>query len=183
MARFAELDENNIVLQVIIVGNEITTIDDVEVEQRGIDFLNDLFPDSGTWVQTSMWTWDGKHHGEDGNEDGGTPLRGRHAGIGFTYDPSNDIFHAPKPYPSWTLNTTTAEWEAPSAYVLGYEWDEDTLAWVKPDTPFASWVTWNEELGRWEPPVAHPGEEGGAGVRSTPFLLWDEDTTAWVEVT
>ena len=63
MARFAELDENNIVLQVIIVGNEITTIDDVEVEQRGIDFLNDLFPDSGTWVQTSMWTWDGKHHG------------------------------------------------------------------------------------------------------------------------
>ena len=173
---------SSIVSRVLVVGNEVTTIDGVEVEQRGIDFLNDIFPESGTWVQTSMWTRGGVHNGVDGEPDGGTALRGTFAGIGYTYDSANDIFHRSQPYPSWTLNTTTAEWEAPSAYVLGYEWDEDTLAWVKPAPPFASWVTWNEELGRWEPPVAHPGEEGGAGVRSTPFLLWDEDAIAWVEV-
>ena len=177
MARFAELDENNIVLQVIIVGNEITTIDDVEVEQRGIDFLNDIFPESGTWVQTSMWTIGGVHNGVDGEPDGGTALRGTFAGIGYTYDSANDIFHRlEQPYPSWTLNTTTAEWEAPSARVTGYVWDEDTLAWVKPDPPFASWVTWDDESGGWEAPVTNPN------TGDPPFYWWDEDTISWIEV-
>ena len=71
MANFAELDESRIVSRVLVVGNEVTTIDGVEVEQRGIDFLNDIFPESGTWVQTSMWTRGGVHNGVDGEPDGG----------------------------------------------------------------------------------------------------------------
>ena len=43
MAHFAELDENNKVIQVLVVSNDITTVDGVENEQLGIDFLNDLF--------------------------------------------------------------------------------------------------------------------------------------------
>ena len=70
MAHFAEIDEDNIVVTVVVVHNDVTTIDGVEVEQRGIDFLNDLLPDSGTWVQTSY-----NHN-----------FRTRYAGIGYLWD-------------------------------------------------------------------------------------------------
>ena len=83
MAHFAELDQTNTVVQVLVVHNDITTIDGVEDEQRGIDFLNDLFPDSGTWVQTSY-----NHN-----------IRTRYAGIDFTYDTTSDLFVVPQPFP------------------------------------------------------------------------------------
>ena len=79
----------------------------------------------GAWIQTSYNTMGNQHPN-------GTPLRGNYAGVGFTYDAQNDVFYAPQPYPSWTLNTTTWLWEAPVAYPTDgklYRWDEATTSW------------------------------------------------------
>lgn len=98
------------------------------------DFF-DTFVDSspGTWLQTSYNTRGGVHYGADGGPDGGVPLRGNYAGIGYVYDHVNDVFHAPQPYPPWTLNQTTWLWEPPVAYPTDgnrYQWDEATTSWV-----------------------------------------------------
>jgi hypothetical protein len=61
----------------------------------------------GEWIQTSYNTYGNQH------KLGGTPLRGNYAGIGFTYDRSNDVFIAPKPADNATLNTETWLWEVP----------------------------------------------------------------------
>ena len=69
------------------------------------DFFNTFVDTSpGEWIQTSYNTYGGQHPE-------GRPLRGNYAGIGFTYDRENDVFYAPQPVPSWTLNTTTWLWE------------------------------------------------------------------------
>ena len=81
---------------------------------------------TGTWIQTSYNTKGGVH------SQGGTPLRKNFAGKGFTYDSSADAFYAPKPYESWTLNTTTSLWEPPVAYPTDgeiYSWNEETTSW------------------------------------------------------
>jgi len=87
----------------------------------------DTFVDSspGTWLQTSYNTH-GNQHPEN------KPLRGNYAGIGYTYDATNDVFYAPQPYPSWILNNTTWLWEAPVAMPTDgktYIWDETTKNW------------------------------------------------------
>jgi len=82
----------------------------------------------GQWIQTSYNTI-GNQHPE------GRPLRGNYAGIGYTYDATNDVFYAPQPYPSWTLNETTWLWEAPVAIPTEggpYAWDEETKSWIEP---------------------------------------------------
>ena len=95
----------------------------------------DTFVDSspGTWIQTSYNTRGGVHYLPNSNEPSGQPaLRGNYAGIGFTYDQANDVFYAPQPFPSWTLNKTTWTWEAPVAYPTDgklYTWDEATTSW------------------------------------------------------
>lgn len=95
----------------------------------------DTFVDSspGTWIQTSYNTRGGVHYLPNSNEPSGQPaLRGNYAGIGFVYDQANDVFYAPQPFPSWTLNKTTWTWEAPVAYPTDgklYTWDEATTSW------------------------------------------------------
>ena len=87
----------------------------------------DTFVDSspGTWLQTSYNT-----HGNQHPE--GRPLRGNYAGIGYTYDATNDVFIAPKLFNSWILNESTWLWEAPTPMPDDgkvYEWDEETTSW------------------------------------------------------
>jgi hypothetical protein len=87
----------------------------------------DTFVDSspGTWIQTSYNT-----HGNQHPE--GRPLRGNYAGIGYTYDATNDVFYAPQPYPSWTLNNLTWLWESPVSMPTDdkkYIWDETITNW------------------------------------------------------
>lgn len=103
------------------------------------DFINTL-PDKESWVQTSYNTKGNVHYGQDGLPDGGTPLRGNYAGIGFIYDKVNDVFYEPRPenqtgvFNSWTLNETTWSWEPPVPYPDDgkvYKWDEVTLNWVE----------------------------------------------------
>lgn len=92
------------------------------------DFFNTFVDSSpGEWIQTSYNTFGNQHPN-------GTPLRGNFASIGFTYDKENDVFYAPKPYPSYILNTSTWLWEAPIAMPTDgkkYRWDEATTNWVE----------------------------------------------------
>jgi len=81
----------------------------------------------GEWIQTSYNT-----HGNQHPE--GRPLRGNYAGIGYTYDRTNDVFYAPQPYASWVLDNTTWTWKAPVAMPTDdkrYSWDEATINWVE----------------------------------------------------
>jgi hypothetical protein len=91
------------------------------------DFFNTFVDTSpGEWIQTSYNTHGNQH------TNGGTPLRGNYAGIGYTYDRTNDVFYAPRPFASWILNETTWLWEAPVAMPdddKKYEWDEATTSW------------------------------------------------------
>jgi hypothetical protein len=92
------------------------------------DFFNHFVDTSpGTWLQTSYNTIGGQH------TQGGTPLRGNYAGIGYTYDQANDVFYAPQPFPSWTISAPTWTWTAPVPYPTdgsAYTWDEATQSWV-----------------------------------------------------
>jgi len=81
----------------------------------------------GEWIQTSYNT-----HGNQHPE--GRPLRGNYAGIGYTYDRTNDVFYAAQPYASWLLDQTTWTWKAPVAMPTDgkqYKWDEATTNWVE----------------------------------------------------
>jgi len=118
MAHFAQLDDNNVVLQVIVVhNNECLDENKNESESVGIAFCQSLFPGTN-WKQTSY----------NGN------MRFNYAGIGYQYDPIRNAFIAPKPYPSWVLNETTCQWGAPTPMPNDgkrYRWDEPTTSWVE----------------------------------------------------
>jgi hypothetical protein len=121
MAHFAKLDENNVVLAVHVVNNDVITIDGVESEQAGINFLTGLHGHL-LWKQTSY------------NKN----IRANYAGIGYTYDPDFDVFIAPRPYTSWKLNYTTFTWEAPVSMpeeVEGsiWKWSEINKEWIAVD--------------------------------------------------
>ena len=121
MASFAKIGLNNKVIDVQSVHNDVAT-----TEQAGADFLNNLYKTNDVWKQTSYNTSGGVH------ALGGTPFRKNHAGIGFTYDEDRDAFITPQPYPSWTLNETTCQWEAPVAYPddgKRYNWNEEITNW------------------------------------------------------
>ena len=123
MAHFAKVCDGKVV-QVIVAEPE---------------FFNTFVDSSpGEWIQTSYNTRGGIHYDQDGNPDGGVALRGNYAGIGFTYDRTNDVFCAPSPFPSWTLNTTTWTWEAPVPMPTDgkiYSWNEETQNWVEVNVP------------------------------------------------
>ena len=121
MAHFAQLDENNVVTQVIVVSNDDTSDSNgVETESIGVAFCQKLLGASTKWKQTSY----------NGN------FRVRYAGIGYSYNESLNAFVPPQPYASWTLDNATANWVSPlgaaptltaeqQAAGSFYTWDED----------------------------------------------------------
>jgi hypothetical protein len=121
MAHFAEIGEDNIVLRVIVVSNDdCKDADGNESEAVGAEFCRNLL--GGVWKQTSY----------NGN------IRARYAGSGYTYNSTLDAYIAPKPYPSWSLNEETTEWEAPVARPEGegmYTWDEEAQTWDEVEVP------------------------------------------------
>lgn len=115
MAHFAKLDKDNNVIAVKVVDNDVITIDEVESEQAGIDFLTELHGHS-LWKQTSY----------NGN------FRGAYAGVGYIYDPDEDIFIAPQPFPSWTRSGSF--WNPPTPMPTDgkrYKWVENTTSWIE----------------------------------------------------
>lgn len=118
MAHYAQIDENNIVLQVIVVSEDVI--------QSG------AFGDPSKWIQTSYNTKGGYHYDSNGNIDNGVALRKNFAGIGYSYDITRDAFIPPKVYESWILNEDTCLWDPPVPYPKDgkmYDWDETTLSW------------------------------------------------------
>jgi hypothetical protein len=116
MAHFAELDNQNTVLRVLVIANADTSDENGnEQEEIGIAFCQRLF--GGNWKQTSY----------NGN------MRKNYAGIGYTYRQDIDAFVPPQPFASWLLNAQ-AQWEAPVAMPTDgkmYSWNEDTVNWVE----------------------------------------------------
>lgn len=96
MAHFAQLDENNIILQVIVVSNDdILDETGTESEERGIEFCKMLLGDDTRWVQTSY----------------NSKFRKRYAGIGMFYDSQRDAFYYPNPYPGeWVFDEMEMEY-------------------------------------------------------------------------
>lgn len=124
MAHFAELDENNVVKQVIVVSNQdILDINGNENEEVGINFCKRLLGQNTTWKQTSY----------------NNNFRCRYAGIGMTYNEEHDVFLLPQPYSSWILNTEDYEWYSPIPEPelteeqknnwYYYEWNEESQTW------------------------------------------------------
>ena len=126
MAHFAELDENDTVLRVIVVSDE-NAID-------GEVFCNNLL--GGSWKQTSYNTRGGVHYDpETQKPDDGVAFRKNYAGKGYVFDDGRDAFMTAQPYPSWTLDEDTCYWEPPVPKPLPesggyYKWDEPTVNWV-----------------------------------------------------
>ena len=109
MSHWAEIDNNSKVIRVLVGDNNDPAGDE------GYSWLIDNL--GGTWVKTSY----------NGN------IRFNYAGIGYTYDPIDDAFIAPKPYSSWILNSKK-QWEPPVAYPTDgkfYGWNEETGEWYE----------------------------------------------------
>jgi len=107
MSHWAEIDQDNIVVRVLVGDNN--------EPDEGEAFMNSL---GGTWVKTSY----------NGN------IRKNYAGIGYTYDDERDAFIPPRPYTSWLLDEHTCQWNPPIPYPDDgnrYQWDESTLTWTQ----------------------------------------------------
>ena len=143
MAHFAQLDENNVVTQVIVVSNDDTSDSNgTETESIGVAFCQKLLGADTNWKQTSY----------------NVNMRGNYAGIGYTYMSngatlgvgSTDIFISQQPHASWSISTSTAQWEAPiteptltdEQIAAGsyYTWDESAYQADTSDPKTAGWT-------------------------------------------
>ena len=116
MAHFAQINDNSIVGQVIVVSNDDAPDPFPESETLGQKFIAGLGLE-GNWKQTS-------YNGS---------FRKHYAGIGYTWDEQRDAFVPPQPFPSWVLDEETCNWVAPVPYPddgKQYWWDEGTTSWV-----------------------------------------------------
>ena len=114
MSHWAEIDENNIVLRVLVGDNK--------EPDEGEAFMNKL---GGRWVKTSY------NAAENG-------FRKNYAGIGYSYDPTRDAFIPKKPFDSWLLDEETCLWQPPNPRPEDgkrYRWDEETLSWIEIEIP------------------------------------------------
>lgn len=108
MSHWAEVNENNIVVRVLVCDNNDPNGDE------GYQWLVDTL--GGRWVKTSY----------------NNNIRVRYAGVGYSYDERLDAFIAPKPYNSWILDDATADWVSPVPYPQDgkrYIWNEQELRW------------------------------------------------------
>ena len=130
MASFTKLGVNGRVLQVVSLSNDIITDDNkIEQEQKGIDFLTDLYQ-WPCWVQCSYNTSEGEH------KLGGTPFRKNFPGLGWKYDDERDAFISPKPYSTWVIDEDRCVWIPPVAKPDGdenYIWSEESQSWEQID--------------------------------------------------
>ena len=125
MAHFAELNNSNEVLRVVVISNDDVDANGGDESSQAETFVASIVPHSegGTaWKQTSY----------------NNNFRKQYAGIGHTYDASKDKFILPQPFPSWSLDSND-DWEAPVTYPTVTEidsnlviisWDEDNQKWI-----------------------------------------------------
>lgn len=109
MAHYAFLDENNIVVEVIVGIDETEKIEGKDPQTWYENFRG---------LKCLRTSYNGK-------------IRKQYAGIGFTYNSLADVFIAPQPYPSWSLDSNF-DWQPPKPMPnQGYwSWDETTQEWI-----------------------------------------------------
>lgn len=124
MAHYANIGDDNIVKQVVVVSDD---------ETDPQTFLSATLGHGGTWVKTSYNTRGGVHYGPDNLPDDKPALRKNYAGIGYSYDKGRDAFIPPQPFPSWTLDEMTCWWVPPIPRPdgLGYFWNEESKQWER----------------------------------------------------
>ncbi len=154
MAHFAKLDDNNIVQEVVVIGNSVNTA-------AGPLGENDMHPDGetycrlllgGSWKQTSY----------------NNNFRGRYAGIGFKYDEAKDEFIAPQPFASWTLDSNN-DWQAPVAMPSREYTDSEG------NTAYYEIPTWDEENQRWLSYISEADHEETQ-------VTWNTSTSSWESI-
>jgi hypothetical protein len=121
MAHFAEIDTKNSVLRVLVVPDE--------QEHRGSQYLSTDLRLGGNWVQCSY----------------NNNIRKQFPSEGYFYDDVNDVFIAPRPFPSWTLDNNF-DWQPPTpqpseniyeaGHVLMWNWNEEEQKWDKHEEYF-----------------------------------------------
>jgi hypothetical protein len=149
MAHWAEIDENNVVLRVLVTSNDDPNGDEgKKTLEEGL---------GGTWVQTSY----------------NRNFRKNFAGIGHTYDPDRDAFIPPKPFDSWVLNEDTCQWESPVPMpepTKPHQWDEEAQSWNAVEHPLPDgWYL--DEDGK--PQAPHLPEDNGN------LWRWIPETHSW----
>ena len=151
MAHFAELNNSNEVIRVVVISNDDVEANGGELSSGAETFVTGLVPhseDGVVWKQTSY----------------NNNFRKQYAGIGDTFDVSKNKFIKPKSFPSWSLDSND-DWEAPVTYptiteidsnIVYTSWDEDNQKWLgetlSDDDPIittnyewdASGLAWNE---------------------------------------
>ena len=120
MAHYAFMDSDNIVVKVITGVDETETQDDNGTVVGGSGEAWEVFYASQPWHEGLTC----KRTSYNNN------IRKQYAGIGFTYNVEADVFVAPQPYPSWTLDSSH-DWQPPTPKPEGdYSWNEEELEWV-----------------------------------------------------
>jgi hypothetical protein len=124
MAHFAELDENNVVTRVVVVGNDVETA-------AGPLGSNDMHVDGETWCVNFFKTPNWKQTSYNNN------FRKHYAGKGYTFDAAKDKFISPQPYDSWALDGND-DWQAPVTFPTDttdktISWDEAGQKWTATD--------------------------------------------------
>jgi hypothetical protein len=121
MAHWAELDENNVVIRVLVGDNDDPNGDE------GYQWLIDNL--GGRWVKTSYNTFRGKHLS------GGTPFRGNYAGNGYVYDENLDAFLPPKEFDSWIVDEENFDMVPPIPRPDSgiWLWNQEIGAWEEFD--------------------------------------------------
>ena len=128
MAHFAELDSNNVVTRVVVVGNHVTTA-------AGPLGENDMHVDGETWCVNFFKGGNWKQTSYNHN------FRKQYCGAGFTFDTAKDKFISPQPFASWALDEND-DWKAPVTYPTDtgtvedpkfISWDEEGQKWTATD--------------------------------------------------
>ena len=149
MAHFAELNNNNEVLRVVVVSNDIAAnggiLGDNDMHVDGETWCINFFK-GGIWKQTSY----------------NNTFRKKYCGIGYTYDSGKNKFIAPQPFTSWALDAND-DWQAPVTYptVKTYgsndpldryiiSWNEEGLKWIAKDLEIpANNFNWDASALAW----------------------------------
>jgi len=126
MSHYAQLDENNIVIQVVVLNEEkekdnrffLFRLLKKSPEYFGVNYLQKSFPNT-KWKKTCKQTFLNEH------SEGGIPFRGNYAAVGGIYDEKNDVFYLPQPEPSFILDTNTWSWKEPYPAPTG-RWEDET---------------------------------------------------------
>jgi len=139
MAHFAELDNNNVVTRVVVVGNDVETA-------AGPLGTNDMHVDGETWCVNFFKGGNWKQTSYNHN------FRKQYAGKGYTFDAAKNKFISPQPHDSWALDGND-DWQAPVTYPTDttdkrISWDEAGQKWTAKDNDDnsfnwdASGLTW-----------------------------------------